>query len=274
LYRLPELLAALEERPDRWVVVVEGEKDADNLTALGLLATTNSGGAGKWSADYTATLRGRNVAVLIDYDNLNQQTGKRPGWEHAKQVANALLGTAAKVRVVMLPGQEPGQDVSAVLAKLPGTMKADERRRWVADAILGSPEWSAEVGELLEACLDTGKRLPGWPRLIEQAKQHESYPPALDVPAVAESLPVPLTALEGLLEHLRQTVDQTGYDVRFRLLAELRRAYLEAEALLLSGSWQTDPDEPEGAERLMGLARVAVRGALACTVGGSNEAKP
>ena len=32
-----------------WIFVVEGEKDADNLTALGLLATCNPGGAGKWS---------------------------------------------------------------------------------------------------------------------------------------------------------------------------------------------------------------------------------
>ena len=46
LYRLPELLA----RPDEPVYVVEGEKDADRLASMGLLATTNSGGAGKWQA--------------------------------------------------------------------------------------------------------------------------------------------------------------------------------------------------------------------------------
>ena len=43
LYRLPEVLAAGE------VWVVEGEKDADSLAALGIVATCNAGGAGKWS---------------------------------------------------------------------------------------------------------------------------------------------------------------------------------------------------------------------------------
>ena len=44
-YRLPELLNAA---PDTTVFVCEGEKDCDALHALGLIATTNPGGAGKW----------------------------------------------------------------------------------------------------------------------------------------------------------------------------------------------------------------------------------
>src|SRR5262249_16429113 len=47
-YRLPELLAA---PPNATVEICEGEKDADNLAALGLIATTNPGGAGKWAPD-------------------------------------------------------------------------------------------------------------------------------------------------------------------------------------------------------------------------------
>ena len=43
-YRLPELLAA---PPDAWVHLFEGEKDADNGAALGLVATTHSEGAGR-----------------------------------------------------------------------------------------------------------------------------------------------------------------------------------------------------------------------------------
>ena len=43
-YRLPELVAA----PDAVVYLVEGEKDADRLASLGLVATCNAGGAGKW----------------------------------------------------------------------------------------------------------------------------------------------------------------------------------------------------------------------------------
>src|SRR5262249_44233575 len=45
LYRLPDLLRSATEQP---IFICEGEKDADALALLGLVATTNSGGAGKW----------------------------------------------------------------------------------------------------------------------------------------------------------------------------------------------------------------------------------
>jgi hypothetical protein len=43
LYRLPELL---EANPSQPAFVCEGEKDVDNVRAIGLTATCNSGGAG------------------------------------------------------------------------------------------------------------------------------------------------------------------------------------------------------------------------------------
>ncbi len=46
LFRLPQLLAALEAGKE--VFIAEGEKDVENLKALGLEATTNPGGAGNW----------------------------------------------------------------------------------------------------------------------------------------------------------------------------------------------------------------------------------
>ena len=55
LYRLPEVVAAIAEH--RQVIVVEGEKDADNLAALGYCATTCSMGAGKWHDACSAQLR-------------------------------------------------------------------------------------------------------------------------------------------------------------------------------------------------------------------------
>ena len=45
-YRLPELPAAIAA--NQRIALVEGEKDADSLWRIGLPATTNSGGAGKW----------------------------------------------------------------------------------------------------------------------------------------------------------------------------------------------------------------------------------
>ncbi len=91
LYRLPELLQADPTAP---VFIVEGEKAADRLAALGLVVTTNPGGAGKWRPKYGEWLRGRHVVILPDDDE--------PGRRHGEQVAHALHGVAASVKVVSL----------------------------------------------------------------------------------------------------------------------------------------------------------------------------
>jgi putative DNA primase/helicase len=101
LYRLPELLAAQADTP---IFVTEGEKDADNLRAAGLTATTCPLGAGKWRPEYTETLRGRHVVILPD----NDEAGRK----HARQVADALCGIAASVRVLPLPDLPPKGDIS------------------------------------------------------------------------------------------------------------------------------------------------------------------
>jgi putative DNA primase/helicase len=60
LYRLPEVMAAEE------VLFVEGEKDADNLHAVGFTATTSSQGAKFWRAELAAPLAGKRVVVIPD----------------------------------------------------------------------------------------------------------------------------------------------------------------------------------------------------------------
>jgi hypothetical protein len=101
LYRLPELLAAPIAEP---VFIVEGEKDCDRLRGLGLVATTNSGGAGKWKGEYREALRGRRVVLLPDNDE--------PGQQHMAAVRQSLAGVAASVTVVELPDLPPKGDVS------------------------------------------------------------------------------------------------------------------------------------------------------------------
>lgn len=104
-YRLPEILAA---HPDETIFVVEGEKDADNLAALGCIATTNPFGAGKWSTAFSPHLAGRDVVILPDNDDA--------GRAHAKDVANKLAGHARSVAIVPLPGLFEKGDVSDWLA--------------------------------------------------------------------------------------------------------------------------------------------------------------
>jgi hypothetical protein len=63
-YRLPELLEALS--CDKTVIVVEGEKDADNAWIFGIPATCNAGGAKKWTAQHAGYLKGADVVVIPD----------------------------------------------------------------------------------------------------------------------------------------------------------------------------------------------------------------
>jgi len=98
VYRLPNVVKAEQ------VFIVEGEKDADALGRLGLVATTCPMGAGKWRAEYSGALQGKRVIILPDND--------APGQEHASQVAASLQGVAASVKVLSLPGLPGKGDVS------------------------------------------------------------------------------------------------------------------------------------------------------------------
>jgi len=99
LYRLPAVLQA------DTVWVVEGEKDVHSLEALGLTATTNSGGASqKWRQEWTEALAGRRVIVIPDNDE--------PGRKRAAAIVQALQGHASEVVRVDLP---EGKDVTEYL---------------------------------------------------------------------------------------------------------------------------------------------------------------
>lgn len=102
LYNLPEILAA-GEKP---VVICEGEKDADNLTRLGWIATTNVGGSSTWMTGYSESLKGRTVVVCGDNDE--------PGRKHVAAIIEALDGKCSSLRHVVVPS--PHKDVSDYLA--------------------------------------------------------------------------------------------------------------------------------------------------------------
>jgi hypothetical protein len=120
-YRLPELLA----EPTSPVFVVEGEKDADSLARIGVLATCNAGGACKWNERHAQFLRSRRVIVLGDND--------RKGRAHVEQVVRSLEGIAESVRVIELPGLPEKGDVSDWIAA-GGTKAALEELVQVAPA--------------------------------------------------------------------------------------------------------------------------------------------
>lgn len=112
-YRLPELIEDLAQ--DRTVFLVEGEKDVDHLRALGIPATCNPGGSGKWRADFSGVFDGADVVILPD----NDDTGR----DHAEKVSRSLSGHASRIRVVDLPNLPRKGDVSDWL-KAGGTAEA------------------------------------------------------------------------------------------------------------------------------------------------------
>lgn len=121
-YRLPELIEAIGD--ERTIFVVEGERDVDNLIdKLGVPATCNAGGAGKWPDEITAFFRGADVVILPDNDPQTKNPKgeplwhpdsrpKLPGQDHAKLVAAKLDGVANSVRVLPLPGLPAKGDVT------------------------------------------------------------------------------------------------------------------------------------------------------------------
>ncbi len=101
-YRLGELAGS------DYAVIVEGEKDADRLADLGIVATTNSGGAQTWPAELNPYFVGKRVYIVPDND--------KAGAARVEKVVAALHGVAASVRVCDLCADMPPKcDVSDFL---------------------------------------------------------------------------------------------------------------------------------------------------------------
>jgi DNA polymerase I-like protein with 3'-5' exonuclease and polymerase domains len=112
-YRLPEMLAELAKNPKTDVFIPEGEKDAETLAALGLIATTSSEGAtnpkskkgSNWTAELNKWFAGVQRAFILE-DN------DEPGRNFAREKARALAGIVPDIRVVSFPDVPETEDVS------------------------------------------------------------------------------------------------------------------------------------------------------------------
>jgi hypothetical protein len=170
LYRLPALLKAVAE--GRTIFIVEGEKDCERLARLGLIATTNVGGAKKWMREYSDALRGANAVILPDNDP--------PGIEHAAQVGQNLQGVAASVKVLTLPGLPSKGDVSDWLDA--GGTAAELMR--LTDA---APVWTATPGH--DGPSSGGSKAEGKRPVIEiTTEEHDVNDQAVAALAQCEAL--------------------------------------------------------------------------------------
>jgi len=185
-YRLREMLAA----PTRTLFVVEGEKDADRLASLGLLATCNACGAEKWTDALSEHLRGRaRVVVLAD----NDVAGRR----HVQRVARSLTTVAGvpDVRVIELPGLSEGGDVSDWLD---AGHDADELKRLVTDA----PRWKPQAVPADDQVLE-----PGDAAVLGELARHAHLRGSLDQ-HVADAMRVVAKALGVSPERLAAAVKE------------------------------------------------------------------
>ena len=126
LYRLPQVLAAI--RKGERIHIVEGEKDVGTMEAMGLTATCNKGGAGKWPEGLTESLKGADVSIIPDNDE--------PGRKHALLAAKSLEGTARSVQILDLrkiDGVELPEkgDVSDAFQQIGGSRLREELARLV-----------------------------------------------------------------------------------------------------------------------------------------------
>jgi hypothetical protein len=120
LYRLPELI---EAPADAAVWIAEGEPKIELLRSWGLVATCNTGGAGKWPDGFEEWFRNHTVCILPDNDlqSRHPKTGEplfhpdgRPrfaGKDHAERIARSLCEIAESVHIVEIPGLPPKGDV-------------------------------------------------------------------------------------------------------------------------------------------------------------------
>jgi RecA-family ATPase len=161
-YRLPDLL----KFNFGTVFIPEGEKDADRLAGLDLVATTAA--SGKWDGIDLSVFTGRDCLVLEDNDPA--------GSKKSLDIAQKLHGIAGSVRIVRLPGLPDRGDVSD----------------WL-DA-----NWN-DVGRLVELCFD----FPLWTPTqgVSDTGPVEKSEPVTSVEARAETdAPIlPVSSLSALL---------------------------------------------------------------------------
>ncbi len=99
------------------IVIVEGEWDCMLARqALKINAVTQTGGAGTWKAEWNGLFTGKKVTICYDHDDA--------GREGARKVAEALAPVAAEVRVVQLPVEDEGEDLSDWILRYGGTREA------------------------------------------------------------------------------------------------------------------------------------------------------
>jgi len=180
-YRLPEMLAQ-----QNTILIVEGEKDVDNLYELGLTATCNNGGAGNFKDELVPWFTNRTVIIIPDNDEAGQK--------HAETVAIKLRHVVTSIRIVNLPDLQPKGDVSD----------------WIA------------AGGTKETLINICKAAPFW----EYVEPTENSQEIITAPEIHVDYHSPLALITDKgkplnhIENLREIVQRLGVVIRYNIIAK------------------------------------------------------
>ena len=131
-YNLPMVIKS------SYCIIVEGEKDVETLKELGLTASCNAQGAGKWRPEYNEYFKDKKVIIIPDNDDA--------GRKHALQVARSLKGIAESLKIVELQDLPEKGDISDWIqarqaeGKEPESIKAE-----LIELVKSTVEWTESV---------------------------------------------------------------------------------------------------------------------------------
>ena len=177
LYRLHDLA----RNPEAQVIVCEGERAADALAQLGLIATTSGSASSAAAADWTP-LQGRDVLIWPDHD--------KSGAQYGRDVAHRLQAMECNVRIVdvVVLNLPPKGDAVEWLAAHPDATAAD---------VLGLPVLSAPIPATVAT--SATPQLPPLPVPQAQGRARDLLMPQ----AEGSDTPYPIEALGPLADAAR-----------------------------------------------------------------------
>ena len=126
IYRHADIRKAIAK--NELIFITEGESCADALWALGLAATTNIGGSGKWQASDTRDLEGAKIAIVPDRDQI--------GIKHAELLAQEFPDA---LWLYSYPDSKAWEN----LPKSQGLDVAD----WIKHYLISAEDIKATIGE-------------------------------------------------------------------------------------------------------------------------------
>jgi len=131
LYNLAELIGS-----SGTLYIAEGEKDADTLSKMGLIATSTPSGAGsRWKATYNQYFADRDVVILTDNDG--------PGSLHGEEIKRGLISVAKSIKVIPAKTIWPDVPLKGDISDIADKFGIDTAKEML-EAVLQKPDVQEE----------------------------------------------------------------------------------------------------------------------------------